>query len=98
MNAATWSISAAFMPRVVSAGVPSRMPLATIGGLVSKGMAFLFTVMAACPSACSATFPVMPFEKTSTSTMWLSVPPLTRRNPSAARPAASRCAFVTTWR
>ena len=37
------------MPRVVSAGVPMRMPLGFIGGLVSKGMAFLFTVM---PAAC----------------------------------------------
>ena len=45
MNAATWSISASFIPRVVNAGVPRRMPLATMGGLVSKGMAFLLTVM-----------------------------------------------------
>ena len=30
---------------MVTAGVPSRMPLATIGGLVSNGIAFLFTVM-----------------------------------------------------
>ena len=48
-------ISAAPMPRVVTAGVPRRTPLATIGGLVSNGMAFLFTVMAARPSAASAT-------------------------------------------
>ena len=32
-------------PRVVTAGVPMRMPLATIGGRGSNGMVFLFTVM-----------------------------------------------------
>ena len=35
------------MPRVVSAGVPRRMPLGFIGGLVSNGIAFLLTVMPA---------------------------------------------------
>ena len=54
------------MPRVVTAGVPRRMPLATIGGLVSNGIVFLFTVMPARSSAASATLPVRPFEKTST--------------------------------
>ena len=33
------------MPRVVTAGVPMRMPLATIGGFWSNGIAFLLTVM-----------------------------------------------------
>ena len=69
MRAATAHASAGPMPRVVMAGVPRRTPLATIGGLVSKGIAFLLTVIAAAPSACSATLPVMPFENTSTSTM-----------------------------
>jgi len=36
-------ISGSFIPRVVTAGVPTRMPLATAGGLASKGMAFLLT-------------------------------------------------------
>jgi hypothetical protein len=44
-----------------------RMPLATMGGFWSKGMAFLFTVMPAFPRAASATLPVRPFENTSTS-------------------------------
>ena len=61
------SISGSRMPRVVTAGVPMRMPLATIGGFWSNGIAFLLTVMPALPSAASATLPVMPFEKTSTS-------------------------------
>ena len=83
------------MPRVVTAGVPMRMPLATIGGLRSKGMAFLLTVMPALPSAASATLPVMPFENTSTSIKWLSVPPLTRRNPAFISELASRFALAT---
>jgi hypothetical protein len=48
------------MPRVVSAGVPMRMPLGFSGGLVSNGIAFLFTVMPASPSAFSASLPSMP--------------------------------------
>ena len=40
------------MPRVVTAGVPMRMPLGFIGLPVSKGMAFLLTVMPASSSAC----------------------------------------------
>ena len=55
------------MPRVVTAGVPMRMPLATMGGFLSKGIAFLLTVMPALPSAASATLPVTPRENTSTS-------------------------------
>ena len=69
------------MPRLVTAGVPIRMPLATIGGFWSNGMAFLLTVIPALPSAASATLPVRPFEKTSTSIRWLSVPP--RHEPEA---------------
>ena len=46
--------------------------------------------MPALPSAASATLPVMPFEKTSTSIRWLSVPPLTSRKPAADSAAASR--------
>ena len=46
------------MPRVVTAGVPMRMPLVTNGDCVSRGTVFLFTVMPAASSACSATLPV----------------------------------------
>ena len=83
------------MPRVVTAGVPRRTPLATIGGFLSNGMAFLFTVMPAVPSAASAALPVMPFEKVSTRTMWLSVPPLTMRKPAAVMAADRRFALAT---
>ena len=56
----TCVISASFMPRVVRAGVPTRMPDATMGEFVSKGIVFLLTVMPARSSAFSATLPVMP--------------------------------------
>ena len=39
------------MPRVVTAGVPMRMPLVIKGLWVSKGIVFLLTVMPACSSA-----------------------------------------------
>ena len=78
------------MPRVVSAGVPMRMPLGFIGGLVSKGMAFLFTVMPASPSAVSASLPSMPFAKTSTSIRCVSVPPEMMRKPSAGERLGER--------
>src|SRR4051794_13339638 len=67
INSAIRSISGSRMPRLVTAGVPMRMPLATIGGFSSNGMAFLLTVMAALPSAASAALPVMPRENTLTS-------------------------------
>ena len=55
------AISGSFMPRVVTAGVPMRMPLVTIGPLVSNGMPFLLTVIHARSSASCASLPVMPF-------------------------------------
>ena len=47
MSSAMISISGSFMPRVVKAGVPMRMPLVVRGDRWSKGMAFLLTVMPA---------------------------------------------------
>ena len=52
------AISASFMPRVVTAGVPSRMPLAWNGERVSNGMVFLLTVMPASSSAIWQSLPV----------------------------------------
>ena len=46
------------MPRVVTAGVPMRMPLVTNGDCVSLGTVFLLTVMPAVSSAVLATLPV----------------------------------------
>ena len=53
-------ISASLKPRVVGAGVPTRMPLVTKGDCGSLGTAFLLTVMCALLSAASAALPVMP--------------------------------------
>ena len=53
-------ISASLKPRVVGAGVPTRMPLVTNGDCGSLGTAFLLTVICALPKAASAALPVMP--------------------------------------
>ena len=90
------SISGSRIPRVVTAGLPRRMPPAVIGGVGSKGMAFLFTVMVARSSEACASLPVSPRECRSTRNRWLSVPPLTMRNPRRAMPAASALALATT--
>ena len=60
-------ISLSPMPRVVSAGVPSRMPLVTNGDWGSSGMVFLFTVIPARPSRASASLPVSCRDRMSTS-------------------------------
>ena len=74
-------ISASFIPRVVSAGVPMRTPDGSSGLRGSNGIMFLFTVIPAASRACSAALPVTPFAVTSTSIRWLSVPPETMREP-----------------
>ena len=47
ISSAIVSISGSPIPRVVTAGVPMRMPLVTNGDCVSFGTVFLFTVIAA---------------------------------------------------
>ena len=84
------------MPRVVTAGVPIRMPLVTNGDCVSLGTVFLLTVIPALSSDCSASLPVSDLLRRSTSMRWLSVPPETRRKPSFIRPSARTAAFFTT--
>src|SRR5438309_1463842 len=77
INPATFCISPTPNPRVVTAEVPSRMPLVTNGDCGSPGIVFLFTVIPARSSSCSASFPVSPLGRRSTSIRWLSVPPET---------------------
>src|SRR3990172_7524732 len=60
INSAILSISPSFIPLVVTAGVPILTPLVTIGGLSSKGTAFLFSVIPEASRAVSASLPVMP--------------------------------------
>ena len=86
-----------FMPRVVTAGVPMRMPEGFMGEPVSNGMAFLFTVMPTRSRASCASAPLMPLLRRSTMNTWLSVPLETTRKPSSAILAAMALAFLTTW-
>ena len=81
---------------VVAAGLPSRTPEVTIGFSGSKGMPFLLQVRWARFRPPSATFPVSPFGRRSTSTRWLSVPPVTRSSPCAFSSSARARAFSTT--
>ncbi len=98
----TWAISAEIscisgsrMPAVVTAAVPRRSPLVTNGFSGSFGIAFLLQVIPARSSASCATLPVTPNGRRSTSIRWLSVPPDTMRNPSAASASASAAALRT---
>src|SRR4051812_29587118 len=98
ISSATRSISPRPMPRVVSAGVPSRMPLVTNGDWGSSGMVFLFTVIPAWSSTFSAALPVRFLGRKSTSMRWVSVPPDTMAKPRSINAAARVCAFSTTRR
>ena len=85
-------------PRVVQAGVPSRMPEVMVGFSGSNGMPFLLQVMWARPSAASATLPVSLFGRRSTSIRCVSVPPETISRPCDFKCSASALAFSTTLR
>ncbi len=91
-------ISASPMPWVVTDGLPTRMPDATLGGCGSLGMAFLLSTMPAASQRASASLPVTPVLARSSSARWVSVPPVTGRMPCSARPWVSAWAFVMTWR
>jgi len=92
----SFSASGLRKPRVVIAGEPMRTPLVTIGFSGSFGMAFLFTVMCARPSAASASLPFTFFGLRSTRNRWLSVPPETMRSPRLVSVAAMVFAFAST--
>ena len=86
ISAPTCRISCAPSPREVSAGVPMRMPEATAGGSVSYGIAFLFTMMPQRVERVLGALAVRgPSASTSTSSRWLSVPPLTTRSPASTQ-------------
>ena len=98
MSPAIVRISSGPKPRVVVAGVPTRMPDAVLGGSGSNGMAFLLTVMPTSSRRCSASLPVTPRGVTSTSMRWLSVPPDTSWAPRSASASARTAAFSTVRR
>ncbi len=78
--------------------MPSRSPLVTSGGRVSSGTRFRLARMPHSSRARSATTPVMGRPVRSISTMWLSVPPVRTRWPSADRASARAAALSTTRR
>ncbi len=76
MISATFQTASSFIPLVVMAGVPRRIPEGSIGFRGSNGIIFLLQEMPAFSSACSASFPVIPRDQnTSRRTIWFSVPP-----------------------
>ena len=98
--------SFSFLPRVVSAAVPRRMPEGSAGGLRSKGMAFLFTMMPSFSNRSLASLPDTPPAPCSSTTSlihvsmrmrWVSVPPLIMRQPRTLSSPARMPAFLTTW-
>ena len=95
-TAAISRMSEGVIPRVVTAGVPTRRPLVYHGPFVSNGKALRFKVMWHERIADSACRPVSPkLLCTSRSSRWLSVPPVSTSIPSARHASASAWAFWT---
>src|SRR5581483_7517705 len=88
-------ISFSFMPRVVMAGVPMRIPEGLNGGAGSYGMLFLLIVIPASSSKSAASAPPIFLFRKSMSNKWLSVPPLNKVNPYLVSSCASALAFFT---
>ncbi len=96
IQAASWGMCSSVRPRVVSAGVPRRMPDGSKGLRESNGTELKFSSMPARSRALAAGLPAIPFAVRSTSSRWLSVPPDTRSKPWSSSAAASAFAFATT--
>ena len=79
-----------FIPRVVKAGVPIRMPLGSIGLRVSKGIRFLLTVIPARPGRPRRPCRSGPSSVMSIRIRWLSVPPDTSRKPARSELVGER--------
>ena len=91
-------ISGSLAPRVVIAGVPTRIPEVWKAERLSNGTMFLFTVMSAATKAFSATLPVRSgnFVRRSISMLWLSVPPEMILYPLSVKALAIAAAFAFT--
>ena len=72
------------------------MPLVYQAPLGSTGIELRLVTTPESSSAASACRPVSPNEVTSSSTMWLSVPPVTNRAPRRRKPSASALALSAT--
>ena len=90
------SISFTCKPRVVRAGVPRRIPLVTNGLAGSNGIVFLLHVIPTSSSKCSASLPVKPVLRTSTSITCVSVPPETIVKPFSCNATANAFALSIT--
>ena len=83
-------------PRIVIAGVPTRMPEATVGGRSSKGTVLRFTVIPTAASRSSASLPLHSVRRRSTSSRCVSVPPVSTSSPPSCSDSASASAFART--
>jgi len=84
------------MPRVVTAGVPIRIPEVTAGLRGSKGTMFLFAVMPARSSEASAALPVVSRSTSESRKRCVSVPPDTTLKPARWTPPARAFALAST--
>ena len=89
-------ISSSPIPCVVTHGVPTRTPEATLGFCGSNGMAFLLRVMPAASQRASASTPVTMTGWRSCRDRWVSVPPVVGRMPCSPSVCASTLALATT--
>ena len=83
-------------PRIVIAGVPTRMPEATVGGRSSNGTVLRFTVIATSASRSSASLPLHSVRRRSTSRTCVSVPPVSTSSPPSCSDSARASAFART--
>ena len=99
MISATCVAASCFMPRVVMAGVPRRIPDGSIGFLGSQGIIFLLHDIPASSRAYSASFPVIPSEpNTSRRIIWFSVPQDTTLMPFSMNLSDMAIELSTIWR
>jgi len=89
MSSPVWRISDSMKPLVVTAGEPTRRPLATLNEASSNGTTLRLAVMLTRSSSSWHSRPVRPAGRRSTSARCTSVPPDTRRRPPSASVSAS---------
>ena len=90
------SISGSPIPREVTDGEPSRIPLGLYGVPPCPGKALALTVTPTSSKAACTARPRRPVGRRSMTMRWLSVPPVVSSRPRRIRPAAIALALVTT--
>ena len=86
--------SSSSKPRMVTAGVPIRIPDDCIGGRSSNGIVFRLTVTLTSCSRSSASLPLQWVERRSTRSKCVSVPPVRMSSPPSWSVSPSTSAFV----